>query len=417
MRVARGIGGGPSASSGGIVLNRQSRSTRPSKRSDRSCATTPPRSPRADREPLVAELARTSAAMSARVGGHVVAVVRARAASRRSRAGRGRSPRSRPRRAARRCAPRCAASRASRGSAAAACRPRPAWSSASERHRNATVPLRPHHGGPLRPQDDRAQVAARLGRRAHLGGLERARRAPQVLRARDAALPLGRAAHRPPEELLAWATRSPTSGGATATACCTRWATTRSGCRPRTTRSRPASTRASRPRRRSPSSSASSASWGISIDWTREFGTHEPRVLPLDPVDLPAPVRARAWPTARRPRSSGAPTTPTVLANEQVIDGRCERCGHLVEVRQLEQWFFRITDYADRLLDDMRDDRLAAPRRDDAGELDRPLRGRRGDLPLRGARHRLPGLHHAAGHAVRRDLLRDGARAPRRASG
>jgi leucyl-tRNA synthetase len=42
-----------------------------------------------------------------------------------------------------------------------------------------------------------------------------------------------------------------------------------------------------------------------------------------------------------------------VLANEQVIDGRCERCGHVVEIRQLEQWFFRITDYADRLLDDL----------------------------------------------------------------
>jgi leucyl-tRNA synthetase len=42
-----------------------------------------------------------------------------------------------------------------------------------------------------------------------------------------------------------------------------------------------------------------------------------------------------------------------VLANEQVIDGRCERCGHLVEIRQLEQWFFKITDYADRMLDDL----------------------------------------------------------------
>ena len=42
-----------------------------------------------------------------------------------------------------------------------------------------------------------------------------------------------------------------------------------------------------------------------------------------------------------------------MLANEQVIDGRCERCGHEVELRQLEQWFFRITDYADRLLDDL----------------------------------------------------------------
>ncbi len=42
-----------------------------------------------------------------------------------------------------------------------------------------------------------------------------------------------------------------------------------------------------------------------------------------------------------------------MLANEQVIDGRCERCGAEVELRQLEQWFFRITDYAERLLDDL----------------------------------------------------------------
>ncbi|MBV8599254.1 MAG: leucine--tRNA ligase, partial [Actinobacteria bacterium] len=47
------------------------------------------------------------------------------------------------------------------------------------------------------------------------------------------------------------------------------------------------------------------------------------------------------------------PNDQTVLANEQVIDGRCERCGHLVEVRNLEQWMFKITAYADRLLDDM----------------------------------------------------------------
>ncbi|MEA2403230.1 MAG: leucyl-tRNA synthetase, partial [Thermoleophilaceae bacterium] len=47
------------------------------------------------------------------------------------------------------------------------------------------------------------------------------------------------------------------------------------------------------------------------------------------------------------------PNDATVLANEQVVDGRCERCGHEVEVRQLEQWFFRITDYADRLVEDL----------------------------------------------------------------
>jgi leucyl-tRNA synthetase len=47
------------------------------------------------------------------------------------------------------------------------------------------------------------------------------------------------------------------------------------------------------------------------------------------------------------------PNDQTVLANEQVIDGRCERCGAEVEIRNLEQWMFKITAYADRLLDDM----------------------------------------------------------------
>ncbi len=48
------------------------------------------------------------------------------------------------------------------------------------------------------------------------------------------------------------------------------------------------------------------------------------------------------------------PQDQTVLANEQVISGRCERCGSLITKRTLTQWFFRITDYAERLLDDMR---------------------------------------------------------------
>ena len=92
--------------------------------------------------------------------------------------------------------------------------------------------------------------------------------------------------------------------------------------------------------------------WGISIDWSREFGTHEPRYyrwtqwIFLKLFEHGLAYRGEAavkW----------CPHDQTVLANEQVIDGRCERCGHLVEVRQLEQWFFRITDYADRLLDDL----------------------------------------------------------------
>src|SRR3954452_23660775 len=92
--------------------------------------------------------------------------------------------------------------------------------------------------------------------------------------------------------------------------------------------------------------------WGISVDRTREFGTHEPRYyrwtqwifLQLFHAGLAYRKEAAVkW----------CPNDQTVLANEQVIDGRCERCGHEVEIRQLEQWFFRITDYADRLLDDL----------------------------------------------------------------
>ena len=42
-----------------------------------------------------------------------------------------------------------------------------------------------------------------------------------------------------------------------------------------------------------------------------------------------------------------------MLANEQVVDGHCERCGAEVEAKKLTQWFFKITDYADVLLDEM----------------------------------------------------------------
>ena len=154
--------------------------------------------------------------------------------------------------------------------------------------------------------------------------------------------------------------------------------------------------------------------WGISIDWSREFGTHEPRYYRWTQwIFLQLFERGLAY--RKEAAVKWCPNDQTVLANEQVIDGRCERCGPEVEASQLEQWFFRITDYADRLLDDLDDDRLARARQDDAAQLDRPLGGRRGRVPLRGARHRLPGLHDAAGHAVRRDLLRHGARAPRRA--
>jgi leucyl-tRNA synthetase len=47
------------------------------------------------------------------------------------------------------------------------------------------------------------------------------------------------------------------------------------------------------------------------------------------------------------------PSCQTVLANEQVVDGACERCETVVEKKKLSQWFFKITDYAQRLLDNL----------------------------------------------------------------
>jgi leucyl-tRNA synthetase len=92
--------------------------------------------------------------------------------------------------------------------------------------------------------------------------------------------------------------------------------------------------------------------WGISIDWSREFGTHEPRYYRWTQwIFLQLFERGLAY--RKEAAVKWCPNDQTVLANEQVIDGRCERCGAEVEAKQLEQWFFRITDYADRLLEDL----------------------------------------------------------------
>ena len=91
--------------------------------------------------------------------------------------------------------------------------------------------------------------------------------------------------------------------------------------------------------------------WGISIDWTRELGTHEPAYYRWTQwIFLKLYERGLAH--RHEAPVQWCPRDQTVLANEQVIDGRCERCGTLVEQRKLEQWFFRITEYAQQLLDD-----------------------------------------------------------------
>jgi leucyl-tRNA synthetase len=91
---------------------------------------------------------------------------------------------------------------------------------------------------------------------------------------------------------------------------------------------------------------------GWAIDWDREIASHEPEMyrwtqwLFLQFLKAGHAFRKEA-PVKWCPRDQ------TVLANEQVIDGRCERCGTIVESKSLEQWFFRSTAYADELLDEM----------------------------------------------------------------
>ncbi|MGI8633528.1 MAG: leucine--tRNA ligase [Solirubrobacterales bacterium] len=91
--------------------------------------------------------------------------------------------------------------------------------------------------------------------------------------------------------------------------------------------------------------------WGISIDWSREFGTHEPRYYRWTQWIFCKLFEAGLAYRTEAP-VQWCPSDATVLANEQVVDGRCERCGSVVETRTLDQWFLKITDYAERLLAD-----------------------------------------------------------------
>jgi leucyl-tRNA synthetase len=91
---------------------------------------------------------------------------------------------------------------------------------------------------------------------------------------------------------------------------------------------------------------------GWSIDWSRELSTAEPEYYRWTQW-LFLKFFAEDLAYRREAFVNWCPNDQTVLANEQVIDGHCERCGYEVEARSLEQWFFRITAYADRLLEEM----------------------------------------------------------------
>lgn len=92
--------------------------------------------------------------------------------------------------------------------------------------------------------------------------------------------------------------------------------------------------------------------YAASFDWDRVLHTSDPgfykwnQWLFLKMYEKGLAYRRNSW-------VNWCPKDQTVLANEQVVDGRCERCGTVAVKKKLTQWYFKITDYADRLLDDL----------------------------------------------------------------
>ena len=94
---------------------------------------------------------------------------------------------------------------------------------------------------------------------------------------------------------------------------------------------------------------------GAVYDWRREVQSHDPAVMRWSQSIFLAFLRAGLAYRAEA-MVNWCPGCMTVLANEQVLaDGTCERSGDFVERKNLEQWFFKITDYADELLRDLGD--------------------------------------------------------------
>jgi leucyl-tRNA synthetase len=91
---------------------------------------------------------------------------------------------------------------------------------------------------------------------------------------------------------------------------------------------------------------------GLAFDWSRRLHTSDPEYYRWTQWLFLELYRA-GWAYRQEAQVNWCPNDQTVLANEQVVDGACERCGAEVSKRALTQWFFRITEFAQRLLDDL----------------------------------------------------------------
>ena len=91
---------------------------------------------------------------------------------------------------------------------------------------------------------------------------------------------------------------------------------------------------------------------GLSYDWDREVATCHPDYYKwMQWIFIQFYNKGLAY--KKENPVNWCPSCQTVLANEQVVDGKCERCGTLVGKKELSQWYFKITDYAERLLDNL----------------------------------------------------------------
>ena len=166
---------------------------------------------------------------------------------------------------------------------------------------------------------------------------------------------------------------------------------------------------------------------GISYAWDRELATCTPDYYKWNQW-LFIRMYERGLAYRRRSTVNWCPVDKTVLANEQVVDGACWRCGTAVVQRDLEQWFLKITHYADELLQSLDTltkwpEKVLTMQRNWIGRSE----GARVRFPLAEPDRRGPnfssattsavghrGLHHPHRHDLRRDLRAAGARASAR---
>ena len=143
---------------------------------------------------------------------------------------------------------------------------------------------------------------------------------------------------------------------------------------------------------------------GVSYAWEREIATCLPEYYKFNQwIFLKMFERGLAY--RKRSTVNWCPSCQTVLANEQVVEGACWRCGTVVVTRDLEQWFFRITAYADELLQGLETltdwpEKVVVMQRNWIGRSE----GARVRFPIVDRRRRDRGLHHAHRHDLRRDL-------------